>query len=94
MADYDLYINVAGGMRINEVGVELPLAAAMYSARTGLPLKADTAIAGELSLAGELRPVARLNSRQKTAESLGFKHFVGGEAGTLREAIGLLFGKK
>jgi DNA repair protein RadA/Sms len=77
LSDQDLYINVAGGIRITEVGVELALACAIYSARTGLPLPAKTAIAGELSLAGEVRSVRRLPGRVKTAKNLGFSAFVG-----------------
>jgi DNA repair protein RadA/Sms len=76
-SDHDLYINVAGGIRITEVGVELALAAALYSARTGLPLPGQTAVAGELSLAGEVRPVRRLAGRVKTAAGLGFTRFLG-----------------
>ena len=77
LSDQDLYINVAGGIRIAEVGVELALASALYSARTGLPLPARTAIAGELSLAGEVRPLRRLPGRIKTSRSLGFDQFLG-----------------
>ncbi|MDR1587836.1 MAG: DNA repair protein RadA [Treponema sp.] len=100
LSDHDLYINVAGGIRITEVGVELALAAALYSARTGLPLPAQTAVAGELSLAGEVRPVRRPASRVKTAQGLGFTGFLGpaGEgvpegasAPTLKAAIKALF---
>jgi DNA repair protein RadA/Sms len=77
LSDQDLYINVAGGIRITEVGVELALAAALYSARTGIPAPAKTAIAGELSLAGELRPVRRLSGRVRAGRSLGFDRFLG-----------------
>ncbi|MCL2067861.1 MAG: DNA repair protein RadA [Treponema sp.] len=77
LSDQDLYVNVAGGIRITEVGVELALACALYSARTGLPLPADLVIAGELSLTGEIRPVRRLDSRIKTAANLGFSSFLG-----------------
>jgi DNA repair protein RadA/Sms len=77
LSDHDLYVNVAGGIRIAEVGVELALAGALYSAKTGLPLPALTAIAGELSLAGEVRPVRRNLSRIKTAKNLGFEQFLG-----------------
>ncbi|MDR2923365.1 MAG: DNA repair protein RadA [Treponema sp.] len=76
LSDQDLYVNVAGGIRITEVGVELALACALYSARTGLALPAGLAIAGELSLTGELRPVNRLPTRIKTAASLGFGSFL------------------
>ena len=77
LSDQDIYINVAGGIRIIEVGVELALACALYSARTGISAPAKTAIAGELSLAGEVRPVRRLAARIKTARNLGFTAFLG-----------------
>jgi DNA repair protein RadA/Sms len=77
LSDHDLYINVAGGIRITEVGVELALAMALYSARTGLPLPAGAVVAGELSLAGEIRPIRRLPGRIRTARSLGFERFLG-----------------
>jgi DNA repair protein RadA/Sms len=77
LSDQDLYINVAGGMRITEVGVELALACALYSARTGIPVPARTVIAGEISLAGEVRPIRRLSGRIKTSRNLGFTQFLG-----------------
>jgi DNA repair protein RadA/Sms len=77
LSDQDLYVNVAGGIRINEVGVELALACVLYSARTGIPLPAKTAIAGELSLAGEVMPIRRLGARSKTARNLGFTAVIG-----------------
>jgi DNA repair protein RadA/Sms len=83
LSDHDLYVNVAGGIRISEVGVELALAAALHSARTGLPLPSRTAIAGELSLAGEVRPIRRLSSRIKAAKSLGFERFLGPRSDSL-----------
>lgn len=77
LSDHDLYVNVAGGIRIAEVGVELALAAAVYSARTGLPVPAKLALSGELSLAGELRPIRRMAARVKAARGLGFERFFG-----------------
>jgi len=77
LSDHDLYVNAAGGIRITEVGVELALACALYSARTGLALPADLVIAGELSLTGEIRPVRRLSNRVKTSANLGFTSFLG-----------------
>jgi DNA repair protein RadA/Sms len=77
LSDQDLYINVAGGIRITEVGVDLAIAAALYSARTDIPLPVKTAIAGELSLAGEVRPLRRLAGRVKAGKSLGFETFIG-----------------
>ncbi|MHC6203027.1 DNA repair protein RadA [Breznakiellaceae bacterium SP9] len=76
LSDQDLYINIAGGIRISEVGVDLALACAIYSSRTGIPIPVKTAIAGELSLAGEVRPVRRLAGRIKTSRNLGFERFL------------------
>ena len=67
-SDQDLYINVAGGVRLTESAIDSALAAALYSARTDLAVKENTVIIGELSLAGEVRPVARLKQRVKTAK--------------------------
>ena len=88
LSDQDLYINIAGGIRIAEVGVELALACALYSAKTASPVPAKTAIAGELSLAGEVRPLRRLPARVRTARNLGFTEFLGpaNSAGTATEA--------
>ena len=87
-SECDIYVNVAGGVRITESSVDAALAAALYSARTDLALKELTVIAGEISLAGEIRPVRGLKQRIKTAASLGFKHFIapGNEPGIIRVA--------
>ncbi len=76
-ADQDIYVNVAGGMKLNEVGIELALACALYSARTGIPFPKETAVAGEISLAGEIRPTAHMERRVKTAVEMGYKKFMG-----------------
>ena len=89
LSDQDLYVNVTGGIRIVEVGVELALAAALYSARTNLPLPPQIAISGELSLTGEVLPVRRLSVREKTAAGLGFSLFT---SHVLESAIKELFG--
>jgi DNA repair protein RadA/Sms len=88
LSDQDLYVNVASGIRITEVGAELALAAALHSARTGIAVPAKTAIAGELSLAGEVLPVRRLAVREKTAAGLGFSLFT---AKDLKSAVKGLF---
>ena len=71
-AEQDIYVNVAGGIRLTESAIDGALAAAIYSARTDIALPAGTAIIGELSLAGELRAVPKIKNRAKAAESLGF----------------------
>jgi DNA repair protein RadA/Sms len=78
-SDQDVYVNVAGGMRLGEVGIELPLAMALYSARTGLPFPEGTTVSGEVSLAGEIRPVPHFRRRLKAAEEMGFHVFIGPE---------------
>lgn len=75
--DQDVYVNIAGGIRVNEVGIELPLAAALYSARTGIPVPEKTAIAGELTLAGEIRTVSHMPRRIKTTLDMGFIRIIG-----------------
>lgn len=68
----DIYINVAGGIQLKEVGIELPLCLSLYSARFNTPLPAQLVAVGEVSLAGEIRPIAHLDKRLKTARDLGF----------------------
>ncbi len=75
-SDQDLYINIGGGLKIHEVGIDLPLALALYSARTDVPIPAHTVFTGELSLAGEVRETPHIERRLKTAGEMGFTHFV------------------
>ena len=72
-SDQDIYINVAGGVRLTESAIDAALAVSLYSARTGVALKQETVLIGELSLAGEIRPVGRIKQRAKTALNLGYK---------------------
>ena len=89
-SDQDIYVNVAGGMRLTEPGIDLALACALFSARSNSALPSNTALAGELSLAGELRPVRQMRRRAKAATSMGFARLVGPlesvrEGGNLKE---------
>ncbi len=77
LAEHDIYVNVAGGIRITEVGVELPIALALYSARVTAPLPAHLAVIGEVSLTGEVRPVPGLEKRSRACMELGFDRLVG-----------------
>jgi DNA repair protein RadA/Sms len=77
LSDQDIYVNVAGGIRLSEPGVDLALAAALYSARTGLALPADVALAGELSLAGEVRTVRKMQGRARAANAMSFRRVMG-----------------
>ena len=75
-SDQDIYVNVAGGVRLTESSIDAALACALYSARTDLPLKSNTAVFGELSLAGEIRPVTKTKQRVKAAQNLGFSNVI------------------
>ena len=68
----DVYLNIAGGMRISEPAADLAVAAALVSAREDKPLDADTVVFGEISLSGALRPIAQADNRLKEAKKLGF----------------------
>ncbi|HOU60975.1 MAG TPA: DNA repair protein RadA [Rectinema sp.] len=76
----EIYVNVAGGLRLTEPAVDLPLACALYSARSGQPLPEGSALAGELSLAGEIRPVRSMDRRTRAAHQLGFARIIGPKA--------------
>jgi DNA repair protein RadA/Sms len=76
LADQDLYVNVGGGLRVTEVGIELPLAIALYSARLNQPVPPGTAVVGEVSLAGELRPVPHLERRARAVAEMSFTRLV------------------
>ena len=71
-AGLDVYLNVAGGIRVNEPAADLAVACALLSAREDAALPRDTVVFGELSLSGALRPVAQADSRLKEAAKLGF----------------------
>ncbi len=71
-AGLDVFVNVAGGMRVSEPAADLAVAAALLSAREDAALPADTAVFGEISLSGALRPVGQTENRLKEARKLGF----------------------
>ncbi len=72
LGDCDVYLNVAGGLRITEPAADLAVAAALVSSRVNAPLPADQVYFGEVSLSGAIRPVAHAGARLKEAQKLGF----------------------
>jgi DNA repair protein RadA/Sms len=72
LGDCDVYLNVAGGLRISEPAADLAVAAALVSSRLGVPLARDCVYFGEVSLSGAVRPVAHAPARLKEAQKLGF----------------------
>ena len=84
-AGLDVYLNVAGGMKISEPAADLAVAAALLSAREDAALPAETVVFGEISLSGALRPAPQTENRLKEAQKLGFTAAIapaGGKSGT------------
>jgi DNA repair protein RadA/Sms len=73
---HDVYLNVAGGLRITEPAADLAAAAALVSSLSGSPLPPDTVYFGEMGLSGAIRPVAQAQARLKEAAKLGFANAV------------------
>jgi len=72
LAGQEVYLNVAGGLRIGEPAADLAVAAALVSAASGQEVPEETVIFGEIGLSGEIRPVSQVDLRLKEAEKLGF----------------------
>jgi DNA repair protein RadA/Sms len=75
----DVFLNVAGGMRVSEPAADLAVAAALLSAREDVALPPDMVVFGEISLSGALRPVSQTENRLKEAQKLGFSQAVTAE---------------
>jgi DNA repair protein RadA/Sms len=69
----DVYLNVAGGLKIVEPAADLAVAAALLSALSGVPVPPDMIVFGEIGLSGEVRGVGQIDQRLKEAAKLGFK---------------------
>jgi DNA repair protein RadA/Sms len=80
LSGHDVYLNVAGGLRIQEPAADLAAAAALVSSLANAPLPADAVFFGEVSLSGAVRPVAQTAARLKEAQKLGFGRAVMPEA--------------
>ena len=72
----DVYVNVAGGVRIGEPGADLGVALAIASSRLDLPLPSDAAACGEVGLGGEVRRIGRLDLRVRECARLGFRRIL------------------
>ena len=68
----DVYLNVAGGLRIGEPAADLAVAAALLSSTTDMPVDAEMVVFGEIGLSGEVRAVSQMDARLKEAAKLGF----------------------
>ena len=84
--DKDVYVSTVGGVRLVEPAADLAIALAVLSAVADRPLPHELAAVGELSLAGEIRPVVGGAQRASEARRLGYRVLIDSEAGTLRRA--------
>ena len=74
--DKDVYINIAGGMTLNEPAADLALCAAIASSFRNRPIEPNWAVMGEIGLAGEVRAVSQAERRAAECARLGFKHIL------------------
>lgn len=71
LSDYDVYLNIASGIKVKEPAIDLAICAALASALKDKPLPPNTAYIGEVGLSGEIRPVKMQKRRQKEAKNIG-----------------------
>lgn len=84
LMSHDVFVNIAGGLRIDDPGIDLAIAAAIMSSYHDIPLSSDACFVGEVGLSGEIRPVQRMDNRVAEAEKLGYqKVYLPIEPGTL-----------
>jgi DNA repair protein RadA/Sms len=76
LADQDVFVNIVGGLQIQEPAADLAIAAAIASSVKDQPVPADMVLLGEIGLSGELRAAGQLPARLREAAKLGFKRAV------------------
>ncbi len=70
----DVFLNIAGGIKVEDPGVDLALVCSILSSNEDVPISPKTCFAGEVGLSGEIRPVNRIDQRISEADKLGFEH--------------------
>lgn len=85
--DQDIFVNVVGGVRVTETGIDLAAALAVVSSLKNKPLPQDLVVFGEIGLSGEIRPVQSGQDRLKEAVKLGFKYAIVSHANAPKKAI-------
>ncbi|MDD2327047.1 MAG: DNA repair protein RadA [bacterium] len=76
LAQKDVFLNIAGGLRVNDPGMDLSVISAVLSSSLDIPIGRETALCGEVGLSGEIRPVNRIEQRIQEAEKLGFSRIL------------------
>lgn len=87
LSAYDVYVNIVGGVKIEDRAADLALCCSIYSVFKNKKILPKTILVGEVGLSGEIRSVAQLNKRIKEAKALGFNNIIGPEAKTLDRAL-------
>ena len=72
----DVFLNIAGGLRVTDMAMDLSVIAAVLSSNVDTPIEAGWCMCGEVGLSGEVRPVSRIEQRIAEAEKLGFSHII------------------
>lgn len=72
----DVFVNIAGGLRVNDPAIDLPILAAVLSSNMDVALGTNICLTGEVGLSGEIRPVNRIDQRIREAEKLGFEQII------------------
>ena len=72
----DVFLNIAGGLRVTDMAMDLSVIAAVLSSNVDTPIETGWCMAGEVGLSGEVRPVNRIEQRIAEAEKLGFNHII------------------
>ncbi len=89
LAEYDIYINIVGGMQIREPAADLAICMAIGSAAKGLQLKQNAVVFGEVGLSGEVRHVPQAERRLAEASKLGFDGAIGPQQKTGKKLAGM-----
>lgn len=76
LAQKDVFLNLAGGLRVNDPAIDLAVISAILSSNMDTPIEQGVCMAGEIGLSGEIRPVNRIEQRISEAEKLGFSRFI------------------
>lgn len=76
LAQKDVYLNIAGGLRINDPAIDLAIISSILSSNMDIAIDGQTCLTGEVGLSGEIRPVNRIEQRISEAEKLGFKRII------------------
>lgn len=76
LAQKDVFLNIAGGLRVNDPGMDLAIISAVLSSSLDMTVDRDTCLCGEVGLSGEIRPVNRIEQRIQEAEKLGFSRIL------------------